>query len=461
MSGRIVDRRPALGTGYHSRTSTRNRGAAQRAAPTTPSDRSAAMKHDVAIIGGGIGGLTLALTLHRAGIPCRVYEASPEIKPIGVGINLLPPAMKQLAELGLEFELARVGILTADACFFNRFGQLIYREPLGRAAGYDWPQISIHRGDLQMVLLDAVRQRIGDKRIHLGWQCTGVGQDAGSATAHFVRLGSGEALPDQRAAVAIACDGIHSTIRRQLYPDEGPPLYSGVNMWRGVTRWRPFLSKASMTRVGWLATGKMVIYPIRNNIDAEGRQLVNWVVEIETPQHTLRDWNRAGRMEDFMPALKDWRFDWLDVPEFIRSADMILEFPMVDQEPLPRWSFGRITLLGDAAHPMVPRGSNGAGQAIIDARTLADCLAATEDAAAALKAYEGQRLEATANIVRMNRKNPPDAILREVYLRTGDKPFANIDDVISKDELRALSDGYKRATGGDKAALQGQTRAAS
>jgi 2-polyprenyl-6-methoxyphenol hydroxylase-like FAD-dependent oxidoreductase len=254
-------------------------------------------------------------------------------------------------------------------------------------------------------------------------------------------------LPPQRAAVVVACDGIHSAIRRQLYPAEGPPRYSGVNMWRGVTRRRAFLSGASMVRAGWLAKGKMVIYPIRKDIDGAGTQLVNWVAEIETPRHEQRDWNRRGRIEDFLPVFADWHFDWLDVPALIRDADEILEFPMVDQDPLPRWSFGRVTLLGDAAHPMVPRGSNGAGQAILDARTLADCLAAGGDPAAALGDYEARRLAVTTKIVLTNREQPPDAILREVYLRTGDKPFGTIDDVISRAELSAMSEGYRRISG--------------
>lgn len=407
---------------------------------------------DVLIIGGGIGGLTLALCLHRQGISCRVYEAAPEIRAVGVGINLLPHASARLAALGLEEALARVAVTTAESCFFNRFGQLIYREKLGRFAGYDHPQFSIHRGDLQMMLLDAARARLGPDRILTGWRCTGVDQDGTAATARF-RDPSGADLPPQRGAVAVACDGIHSAVRRQLYPDEGPPRYSGVNMWRGVTRARPHLSGASMVRAGWLATGKMVIYPIRNAIDAAGHQLVNWVAEIETPRYKARDWNRPGRLDDFLPAFADWHFDWLDVPDLIRRADMVLEFPMVDQDPLPRWSFGRVTLLGDAAHPMVPRGSNGAGQAIVDGWVLAEEIKRRGAGAEALKAYEDQRLEATANVVRANRTNPPDAILREVYLRTGDKPFANIDDVISRDELVAMSDGYKRVAGYDQATL--------
>jgi 5-methylphenazine-1-carboxylate 1-monooxygenase len=225
-------------------------------------------------------------------------------------------------------------------------------------------------------------------------------------------------------------------------------------MWRGTTRWKPSLSGANMVRAGWLTTGKIVIYPIRNHIDAEGRQLVNWVAEIETPHYRQRDWNRPGNLDDFLPAFADWHFDWLDVPTFLRAADMVLEFPMVDQDPLPRWSHGRVTLLGDAAHPMVPRGSNGAGQAILDARALADCLAAIADPVAALKAYEDQRLEATAKIVLTNRTKPPDAILGEVFRRTGDRPFRSIDDVISRDELAAMSEGYKRVAGYDRERLK-------
>jgi 2-polyprenyl-6-methoxyphenol hydroxylase-like FAD-dependent oxidoreductase len=409
---------------------------------------------EVIIVGAGIGGLTLALTLQRAGIACRLYEAAPEVKAVGVGINLLPHATKELSGLGLEKALAAVAVATREAHFFNRFGQLIYREALGRAAGYDWPQFSIHRGDLQAVLLAAARERIGPERLHLGWQATGFAQDGDAATVRFRRFGSEEALPPQRGDVVVACDGIHSAIRRQLYPDEGPPRYSGVNMWRGVTRWPSFLGGASMTRIGWLATGKMVVYPIRDAIDAAGNQLVNWVFEIETPHYQKRDWNRPGRREDFSAALADWRFDWLDVPELVRRADAVLEFSMVDQDPLPRWSFGRVTLLGDAAHPMVPRGSNGAGQAILDARALADALAAARDPVAGLRAYEERRLGPTAQVVLTNRVQPPDAILGEIYKRTGDQPFRHIDEVISLAELRALSDNYKRVAGYDRDQLQ-------
>jgi len=408
---------------------------------------------EVIIIGAGIGGLTLGLTLHKAGIPCRIYEAVSEVRAVGVGINLLPHATKELAALGLEEALAKVAIATKDATFFNRFGQLIYQEPLGRAAGYDHPQFSIHRGDLQMVLLDAFRERAGHDRVVLNRHCLGVAQDEAGVTVTFADGPGGAERFTVHGRVAIACDGINSAIRKQFFPDEGEPRYSGVNMWRGVTRWKPMLSGASMVRAGWLSHGKMVIYPIRAAA-ADGLQLINWVAEIETPNYRKRDWNRAGSLDDFIGPFSDWHFDWLDVPAFIRAADSMLEFPMVDQDPLPRWSFGRVTLLGDAAHPMVPRGSNGAGQAILDAKALTAALTEIPDSVAALAAYEKQRLEATTRIVLTNRTNPPDAILREVFQRTHDRPFKTIDDVISREELVALSDGYKRIAGYSKEALR-------
>jgi 2-polyprenyl-6-methoxyphenol hydroxylase-like FAD-dependent oxidoreductase len=409
---------------------------------------------DVIIVGAGIGGLTLGLSLHQAGIACRIFESVPEIRAIGVGINLLPHATKELAALGLEEALANVAIQTTDATFFNRFGQLIYQEPLGRGAGYDHPQFSIHRGDLQMILLDAFRSRAGADRVVTNRHCLAVEQDGRGVTATFSDGPGGTERFTVQGRVAIACDGINSVIRKQFFPNEGEPRYSGVNMWRGVTRWKPMLSGASMVRAGWLSHGKMVIYPIRA-AGNDGLQLINWVAEIETPNYRKRDWNRAGSLDDFIGPFSDWHFDWLDVPAFIRAADSVLEFPMVDQDPLPRWTFNRVTLLGDAAHPMVPRGSNGAGQAILDARALTVALLEHADPASALAAYERQRLEATTRIVLTNRTSPPDAILREVFERTHDQPFKAIDDVISREELVALSEGYKRIAGYTKEALRG------
>jgi 5-methylphenazine-1-carboxylate 1-monooxygenase len=401
---------------------------------------------DILIIGAGIGGLTLALSLQQIGLPCRVFEAAGEFKPLGAGINLLPHAMREFSELGLREKLEEAGVETKELCFYNRFGQFIYKEPRGRFAGYFWSQLSIHRGALHSILLEAARDRLGADRIHAGFRCLRIEQDANGVLAHFIDP-NGTPLPQVHGSIAIGCDGIHSIVRKQLYPQEGPPVYSGINMWRGVSLCKPFLTGSSMVLAGWFTTGKMVIYPIRKDLDAQGRQLINWVAEIETPNYAQRDWTRAGRLEDFLPAFQDWTFDWHDYVSMIRASKTVLEYPMADQDPLRQWSFGRISLLGDAAHPMYPRGSNGAGQAILDARVLAACLRRHSEPEEALKAYDDERVGAVGKVVLMNRTNPPDAILRAVDERTNGKPFGSIDGVITRDELHAISEAYKKVAG--------------
>lgn len=410
---------------------------------------------DIVIIGAGIGGLTLALMLERRGIRTRVFEAAEDMQPIGVGISILPHASAELCQLGLRDAIARTAVTARHSNFYTRFGQLVHSEPLGVDAGYDVPQFQVHRGDLQRILYAALIAQAGTRCVVTNHRCTGFEPTERGAIAHFADA-SGTALRSVHARAIVAADGIHSAIRKQLYPDEGGPIYSGVNMWRGVTRWKPYLDGASYVRAGWLSHGKMVIYPIRDDIDGEGTQLINWVAEIETPEHARQDWNRRGRLEDFIGAFEDWHFDFLDVPALIRAADTILEYPMVDKDPLPRWSFGAVTLLGDAAHPMYPRGSNGAGQAILDARALADALADHADAREALQVYEAARLEATAQVVRTNRTTPPDIILKVVHERSGDKPFDRIEDIISPDELAAISNNYKTIAGYDRRQVSGR-----
>ena len=404
---------------------------------------------DVLIVGGGIGGLTLALSLHQAGISARVFEAAPEVQPLGVGINILPHGMRELCELGLQDALAACAIETRELAFYSRHGQFIYKEPRGRYAGYDWPQLSIHRADLHKVLLDATLQRLGRGAVWLDHRCLKAEQDSAGVTLHFDRA------PPQRGKVAVGCDGIHSALRWQLYPDQGPPKYSGVNMWRGAVRWPAFLSGDTMVSTGWMTVGKTVIYPVRpGTSETGGLPLINWVAEIERPEAVRQDWTGRGKLADMMPAFAGLKFDWLDISGMIESTEEILEYPMVDRDPLPRWTFGRITLLGDAAHPMYPRGSNGAGQSIIDARYLTGqikTLGATEQA---LQSYEAVRGPATANVVLANRNNPPDAILREVWQRSGGQRFERIDDVISAAELQAISDRYKKVAGFDREELK-------
>ena len=408
--------------------------------------------HRVLIVGAGIGGLTLALQMHRAGIDCRVVEAAPELVPLGVGINILPHAGEELYRLDLGEALEDTAVCTRETSFFNRFGQHIYSEPAGRHAGHACPQLSVHRGDLQTLLASAVRERLGADAIVTGQKCVRVEQvDAGAFACTEAEDG---AVTRWGADVVIGCDGVHSAVRRCLHPDEGPPRYSGYMMWRGTAVAPPFLSGASMVRVGWLSTGKMVIYPIRDDVDGRGNQLVNWVAELESPQRSSRSWTRTATQADFAATFADWHFDWLDVPALIDSTDTILEYPMVDQEPLTWWGEGRITLLGDAAHPMVPRGANGAGQAILDTRALTDCLRETRDPTEALRKYEDQRREATARVVQMNRTNPPDAVLREVYERTGDRPFTSVDTVITTDEIERILGRYRTVTGSSHVAPQ-------
>lgn len=399
----------------------------------------------IIIIGAGIGGLTLALELHAAGIPCRVYEAAPQLRPLGVGINILPHATAVLAELDALTRLEDIAVETRESSFYNRFGQHIYTEPAGRYAGYPTPQLSIHRGHLQLTLADMVRERLGADAIVGDHQCLGIDQDDTGVTARFRSLSAGAPLEPVTGSAVIGCDGVHSVIRKQFHPDEGAPRYSGVLMWRGTTVSRPFLSGATMVRAGWLRDGKLVIYPIRDNPD--GTQLINWVAEIERPYSGDRDWGKPGDPADFAPAFANWTFDWLDVPALLRGADTVLEYPMVDQDPLPSWTVGRSTLLGDAAHPMVPRGSNGAGQAILDARALRRALQSEKDIPSALLAYETDRRPKTSAVVLTNRATPPDAILKEVWERTGDTPFAHIDDVITAAELEDISARYRQVAG--------------
>ena len=408
----------------------------------------------IAIVGGGIGGLSLALALHQRGLVCDVYETVPEVKELGVGITLLPHAMRELAGLGLQAQIEAVGIENQESVFFNRFGQFIYQEPRGRHAGYPLPEIGIPRGKPHRLLYEAAVARLGAAAIHTNHRCVRVDQDDAGATLHFTETrashGSGgtvAVLPPVRADVVVACDGVNSTLRRQFYPDE-KLAFAGINTWRGVTRHQPILTGKSYLRVGAIDTGKMVIYPIADNIDGHGMQLINWVAEIQRDNGPMNDWNQKGQLTDFLDIFQDWRFPWLDVPALIADAEQILEYPMVDKDPVAQWTFGRVTLLGDAAHPMYPRGSNGSAQAIIDGRTLAEQLAAHgPDVRAALQAYEQLRLEPTAHIVQTNRSVPPDFINIKVDELSGGKPFHHIDEIISQAELRAISDHYKQVAG--------------
>ncbi|WP_347092046.1 flavin-dependent oxidoreductase [Sphingomonas parapaucimobilis] len=396
----------------------------------------------IAIAGGGIAGLALALNLHARGIPVRVFEAAGELRELGVGITLLPHAVRELTALGLADQAAALGVENTTSAFYNRFGQRVFAEPRGREAGYPFPEYGVHRGRLHMMLYRAVLDRLGPEAVAVGHRCIGFTQEEDSVTIAFADP-TGAAQPLVTAAALIACDGVNSAIRAQFYPGE-TVRYTGINTWRGTTRMTPILDGRTYMRVGSIRTGKLVIYPIVD--EGDGTQLVNWVAEIESATSVANDWNRTTDARDVLPLFADWTFDWLDVPAMIRGAETIFEYPMVDKDPVERWTFGRVTLAGDAAHPMYPRGSNGSAQALIDVRTLADCLAA-RSIPEALTDYEARRRETTAQIVRTNRSTPPDIINIRVEELTGDRPFDDLSRFISQAELQKLSDDYKRVAG--------------
>lgn len=400
----------------------------------------------VLIIGGGIAGLTTALSLHQIGVDCRVFESVDTLEPLGVGINTLPHAVRELSDLGLRDRLEATAVATARLSYYSSHGQQIWSEPRGEAAGYHWPQFSIHRGELQMILLAAARERLGSDRILTGHQLTGWEETATGVRARFVHRRTGERRDDAEGSLLIGADGIHSTVRSVLYPNEGPPIWNGALMWRGVTSGLSFLDGRTMIMAGHEAQ-KFVAYPISRETP-----VVNWIAERRfAADHAWRreDWNRPGRLEEFLPWFAGWRFDWLDVPSVISSAAQCFEYPMVDRDPVERWSFGRVTLLGDAAHAMYPIGSNGASQAILDARVLAREIQAHGEASAALEAYEAERRPATARIVLANRRNGPEQVMQLVQERAPDG-FARIEDVLTREELEEAAAGYKRLAGFDK-----------
>ena len=404
----------------------------------------------VAIVGGGIGGMTLALSLHAAGIDdVDVYESAPAIRELGVGINVLPHSVRELTELGLLDDLDAVGIPTADFLYQSKLGQRIWTEPLGLAAGYRWPQFSIHRGELLGILHRAVLTRLGQQRLHSGHHLTQFGRDQrGRVWAEFVNRATDRPFDRIEADLLVGCDGIHSMVRRTLYSDEGPPKWNGVTMWRGVTLGQPFLSGRTTVNAG-SSWQRVVIYPISKAQENQGRALINWVALLRTsasgPMPT-QDWTYVARREDVLAPFASFVFDYLAVPTLIQEAEVIYQYPMVDRDPLPSWDFGRVTLLGDAAHPMHPVGGNGASQAIIDARVLARELALQPSIEAAVAAYDARRRPETAAVVQSNRRAGPHRC-QDLVEERAPNGFTNLDDVVSKQELADIADDYKRIAG--------------
>ncbi len=396
----------------------------------------------ICIIGAGIGGCVAALLLADQGHDVRVFEAVPALSPLGVGINLLPHAVSVLEGLGLAAGLEAQGVATRELVYFNRHGQRIWGEPRGRFAGYPVPQISIHRGTLQMTLFEAVKARLGAARVLTGHRFEATSDTAPVAAAF--RRDDGTAVSVE-TDLLIGADGIHSTLRRLRYPDEGLPHYGGRILWRATTRAKAFLTGATMIMAGYQDC-KFVAYPI-DLADTDGSQTINWIAELTHPQLPDREnWNKEGDRADFAESFAQWDFGWLDVPRLIAGCDRVFEFPLVDRDPLPRWSFGQTTLLGDAAHPMYPIGSNGASQAILDADALARALADHADPQQALCAYEAERLPATDAIVIANRGNGPEQCMQIAEERaTGG--FTDIGGVFAEGELEAIAAKYKAVAG--------------
>lgn len=403
----------------------------------------------ILINGAGVGGLTLALMLHKRGLPCTLFEQASEVRELGVGINTLPHAIKELAELGLLPELDRIAIRTKELIYVNRIGQEVWRELRGTDAGLEHPQFSIHRGRLQKMLYDAVVARLGPDAVRTGLRLQGFLQDEGGVTAHFSDARFGGAGQTVRGELLIGADGIHSTVRRAFYPDEGAPSWQGVMLWRGATDWPTIMSGRTMYIGGGMGL-KLALYPIAEGA-RPGQKLTNWaiaarVADEKTSPPPKESWSRLGRLDEVLPYARRFAIPGVDLEQLVRATPVCYEYPMCDRDALPRWSFGRVTLLGDAAHPMYPVGSNGAAQAILDARCLADLLVKSDHPMQALELYEKERLPKTAEIVRINRIGGPERVIDEVEKRAP-SGFDYVDRVLSHGEREAIVKGYAHVAG--------------
>ena len=404
----------------------------------------------VLIAGGGIGGLATALWLHELGIHAEIYEQTSELREVGVEINMLPHAIKELASIGLLPDLDAAGIRTHELIYTNRFGQAVWRELRGTAAGYAMPQLSIHRGKLHGVLLRAVLARLGADCVHTGHRLIDFRERAGEIVASFERRDSGDSVEAAGDAL-IGADGIHSRIRSLFYPNEGPPVWSGLMLWRGAADWPTYADGQTMVIAGG-NEAKFVFYPIHFDRAKPDVRLTNWAIMARIgdgsgPPPRREDWNRPGRLEEALPFVQSqFRLDFVEPVDLIEATGTFYEYPACDRDPLPRWSFGRATLLGDAAHPMYPVGSNGASQAILDACALARNLASGKSVTEALAAYDAERREPTAKIVLTNRKGGPEGVI-DVVEERAPNGFADIETIASYKEREAIVRGYASMAG--------------
>ena len=401
----------------------------------------------VLIAGAGIGGLTAALSLEQAGIEATVFEYVEEIVPLGVGINILPHASRELIALGLKDELDRIAIRTRSMEYYSRRGKPVISVPCGKYAGYLWPQYSLHRGELQMLLLETFQRRAGADRVITGHQLAGFRQDTGSVTATFIDPTSEQPVAEVTGDLLIGADGLHSATRKLLYPDEGAAVYAGMVCFRGAVKGTPYLDGETMVICGDNRL-RLVSYPISGTLHGNGQSHVNWIAAVPfvTDKRQEEDWGKLTRPDNLIELYREWQFDWLDVPGIISATQQIFEFPIYDRDPLQQWTFDRVSLLGDAAHPLIPVSSSGAVHAIIDGRALAYALARHNDPLSALKAYEADRLPKANRVVLASRENGPDEVL-ELVRNECPEDADNIHDHVSKDRLQSVIDEFKSRSG--------------
>ena len=403
----------------------------------------------VLIAGGGIGGLSVALTLHQIGVPCIVFESVADIKPLGVGINLQPNAVRELYDLGIGPELLdNIGVQAREWALVGLNGNDVYSEPRGMSAGYKWPQYSVHRGELQMLLYRTAVERLGADAIRTGMHVTGYRNHAdGNGVTALIQARDGENL-EVEGSLLIAADGLHSAVRAQMHPDQPPIQWGGAIMWRGMTPGVPIRTEASFVGLG-THRHRVVFYPISPPDPGTGLATINWIAEItvdNTGGWVNGDWNKKVEIDAFIHHFEGWNYDWLDVPAMLRGAAEVFEYPMIDRDPVPTWVDGNVALLGDAAHVMYPTGSNGASQAIMDARIIGAIMIEHGVNAESLQAYDAKLCKEISAVVLRNRGAGPFGLLNMLDERCGGV-FDNIDDVISPDEREEFMSRYKNAAG--------------